>query len=174
MLVEVDSQETYDTLSEMMDEAFQDKHYKYAFSDEYVPKKGLQEACRGLMFFSVDENQNIVGSITATHYLRTNKVSDFTMLNFLKKPSMTYAKDMYEFISTYIFEKLKVHKANWLTVIGSPYEKFSDKIAENLGGRVVGIYRDEMTNAAGELCDVKGYELLRADYLKKKYGNGED
>ena len=54
------------------------------------------------------------------------------------------------------------------------YEKFSDKIAENLGGRVVGIYRDEMTNAAGELCDVKEYELLRADYLKKKYGNGED
>lgn len=174
MLVEIKNQEEFDTLNELKDEAFQDPFFKYAFSDEYVPGKGLQESYRDISFFSVDKEQNIVGCFTATHYLRTNKIANVTMINFTKKPSVTYAKDMYEFISTYIFEKLKAHKANWFTVHGGPIEKLDDKIAKNLGGRVVGIYKDDMTNAAGELCDIKEYELLRSDYLKKKYGNGED
>lgn len=171
MLIEVNTQEKIDELTQLKDEAFRNPHYKNAFSNEYTPGKGVQDVYKDLVFLSVNQDSDIVGCIIATHHFNENRVSGVTMLNFLGKPSAIYAKDMYEFISTYLFEKLKVHKANWSSIVGSKYEKFSDKIARDLGGRVVGIYKDDTKNAIGELCDVKEYELLRSDYLKKKYGD---
>ena len=171
MLVEIKNQEEFDTLNELKDEAFQDPFFKYAFSDEYIPGKGLQEVCRDLIFVSKNGYGEIVGCFTATYCVRTNKVNCITMINFTKKPSAIYAKDMFDFVTKYIFEKLKAHKINWITIVGSEVEAFNDKFVKVLGGRIVGIYKDDVTNAAGELCDIKEYEVLRSDYLKKKYGD---
>ena len=67
---------------------------------------------------------------------------------------------------TDIFERFKFRKLNFSVVIGNPIEKSYDKMIDKYGGRIVGIYKQEIKLIDGEYYDEKLYEITREDYLK--------
>ncbi|PTY93121.1 hypothetical protein B5V90_03045 [Heyndrickxia sporothermodurans] len=65
-----------------------------------------------------------------------------------------------------IFMKFHFRKLKFGVTIGNPAEKFYDKYLDKIGGRVVGIYKEEDILMDGNLYDFKAYEILDKDFLK--------
>ena len=67
-----------------------------------------------------------------------------------------------------IFDKFRFHKINFFVILGNPTEKHYDKIVEKCGGRVVGIYKQDVKLIDNRLYDIKVYEITRTDYYTKQ------
>jgi hypothetical protein len=67
-----------------------------------------------------------------------------------------------------IFERYGFIKLQFTVVIGNPIEKTYDKLVKRYGGRVIGIYKNEIRLIDGKLYDVKDYEILAEEYFASK------
>ena len=54
---------------------------------------------------------------------------------------------------------------NFSVVIGNPIEESYDKMIAKYGGRIIGIYKEDVKLTDGEYYDLKTYEILASEYF---------
>lgn len=124
------------------------------------------ESWNKLEFVSVDKNYNVIGFLRASIDRNIYSVSNLSIINFYDK-NLIFSRDLRKFLLD-LFEKYKFNKINFTVVIGNPIEKMYDKYIKKYGGRIVGIYKNEVLLIDNKFYDLKVYEIMRKDYEKYK------
>ena len=147
---------------------FQDKYKYYNNGNYWYYKIELNDSSWDkIQMVSVDEDDNIIGYLSACVCRSSNKVSAIGAINFYDL-NITFSKDIYKFL-TDLFDKYNFKKIEWYVVVGNPAEQMYDRIIKKYGGRVVGIRRESTVLHDGTYCDEKEYELFQRDYINTKY-----
>ena len=97
----------------------------------------------------------IIGFLSADVDRATIRISNLFALNFTDD-SEQFAACMAIMFKRWINEFTSIC---WTTIVGSMTEKVFDKIAEEFGGRIVGVKHRTGINLANEICDVKMYQV---------------
>ena len=144
------------------DSWFNDK-YKYWNADpHYCEIKLNTDTWNKHQFVSVYQNKPI-GYISYSIDRRIDAVTGFSAINF-SNHTATFGMDLGQAIKD-IFEKYGFNKLNFSVVIGNPIEKTYDKMIKRYGGRVVGVYEDDVKLHDGKLYDLKIYEITKKKYF---------
>lgn len=122
----------------------------------------IEEAWEFTEQVSINGANEIVGYFQATIKRPENFVENILALN-LKNNSYTFAKDFKDFWTS-MFDKHKFRKIRFYVIIGNPAEKLYDKIVTKYGGKIIGLFRDEVLFNDGTYRDVKIYELYKDSY----------
>ena len=142
-----------------------DEKYKYYNCDTYYSDlKVDDETWNRHQFVSLDKEGNVIGYIKYNINRQTCNCNGLAIINFTDNKSV-FGMDLGQALID-IFERFKFRKLNFSVVIGNPIEKSYDKMINKYGGRIVGIYKQEVKLIDGEYYDEKLYEITREDYLK--------
>jgi len=124
-----------------------------------------EESWNKEQWVSTNDKNEIVGYFCATLDRDTRNVSSLFIANFTDN-SKTFGVDLWRFIKT-----LKRYRMiYWQVTIGNPIEKSYDKICKRLGGKIVGISKNNVRALDGKLYDVKSYEVENKEYSKNYEG----
>ena len=145
------------------------KYYNYRCFWELPTFK--ENTLDGHDFVSLNERGEIIGAIGYCILRDTESVCGLGILNFTEECDYIFGKDVFQAIED-IFEKFNFRKLSFCVVIGNPIEKTYDRLCEKYGGRIVGIEKEETKLCDNRYYDVKRYEILRKDYMKKRSENG--
>jgi RimJ/RimL family protein N-acetyltransferase len=69
---------------------------------------------------------------------------------------------------TDLFNKNGFNKINFCVAIGNPAEKMYDKIVRKYGGKIVGIFKNDVRLWDGKIYDTKHYEILKEEFKLKE------
>jgi hypothetical protein len=116
----------------------------------------FQGAVIGYIGYSIKRAENQVTCLNAAHFGGETAKNKF----IFGKDLMTALKD--------VFEKFGFNKISFTVVIGNSIEKTYDKLVRIYGGRIVGIFRQDVRLIDGKLYDAKYYEILAEDYFRAK------
>jgi hypothetical protein len=150
--------------------AFVAKYKFYGFdSCEEYEKDIKSNSWDSLQFVSFD-NGFIIGYMSAAIDRPTYSISSLRLINFtdgnslfLEKDNIIFSLDMKQFFVD-LFSKFNFNKINWRVAIGNPAEQIYDKLIQKHGGRVVGVFKDDVKLWDGKLYDVKHYEIMREEF----------
>lgn len=143
--------------------------YKYYFVSPYLDYE-LEIENSGwnkLQQVSKNKDGDIIGYFEVKINRGSNNADNVRIINFQNKPSVTFSKDMYTFLSS-LFKIFNFNKVSWCVIIGNPAEKMYDKLVKHYGGRIVGMYEQEFKLIDRNYYDAKVYEILKYDYLNYK------
>ena len=148
----------------MLDEA-----YMYAdasvYRDDYEPLRTTWESHE---FVSVSNEGDVIGYISYRIQRETSKVYSWKILNFEKeKFSPVFGRDLMQAIVD-IFTKFNMNAMNFSVVVGNPAEQMYDRRIERMGGRVVGVYKDDVRLIDNKVYDLKMYEVMRKDFMESE------
>lgn len=147
--------------------AYDDK-YKFVncgfASMVYKPK---DDNWQGNEFVSVNKYGKVIGYMAYEIWRMPYKVDNFVMMNFTND-RITFGKDLLQMIMD-IFLKFGFNKMKFLVHCGNPIERSYDRLVERLGGRICGVYEDEIKLSDGKLYDSKSYEILRKNFIKTSF-----
>jgi hypothetical protein len=146
-----------------------DPFYKYMDMCAYREDFSLPKDTNGQHYFTSIWQDKIIGFINYQINREANRVDGFFCVHFGKKHSYIFAKDLMTAIRD-IFEEYKFNKINFCVIIGNPVEKTYDRLIKKYGGRIVGVFKNDIKLIDGNLYDLKCYELMAADYFKNKGG----
>lgn len=142
---------------------FNDK-YKYFNSSGYYGSMQIDDNTWDKhQFVSVLNNGDVIGYIEYGISREENNVRSLAIINFTEN-KLTFGKDLAQALKD-IFEKYNFRKLNFNVVVGNPIEKSYDKMIEKYGGRIVGIYKDNVKLIDGNYYDEKSYEILASEYF---------
>lgn len=168
------AQKYKDQLNTLFYDIWYDLRYKYwnygTYSDEYSPSNSNYDRRD---FVSIHENE-IIGYISYTIRRGVDIVDSLGILNFkLDDPhaSLLFGYDLRTAL-TDIFEKWNFRKITFTVVIGNPVEPKYTRLVKHLGGRIVGLYKEDTKLMDNTICDVQMYEILRSDYMKRRKKDG--
>ena len=156
-----------DELKTKMQSIWFDEKYKYYNSQNYYSEFNIADNTWSQhQYVSVDSNNKVIGFIDYSINRQTNAVSNVGIISFSNN-KLTFARDL---ISAFkdIFDKFRFHKINFFVILGNPTEKHYDKMVEKCGGRIVGIYKQDVKLIDNKLYDIKIYEITRTDYYTKQ------
>ena len=142
------------------------KYYNDGSSESYEAKTSNRNIYE---FVSITDDGVIVGYISFHINRNVGYVSGINAVNFfLDEPyfQKIFALDLKRAMKD-MFEVYKFNKIEFAMVVGNPVEKKYDRLVEKMGGIVVGIYKEATKLIDGEICDVKTYEIMREDYMKR-------
>lgn len=119
-------------------------------------------------FVSIDRYENIVGFIHCKVNRGVHGIRNLSIIRFNNdhKYNILFAKDIKKFFDL-MFKFYNYNKISFEICVDSPYEKMYDKFSKKYGGRVVGIKKNEFLTLDGEIHDLKLYEIMQEDYLRK-------
>lgn len=117
-------------------------------------------------FVSLDSVHNVIGYLDASIDRSTNSINNIIIANFQKKDNITFAKDLKDFFLR-IFLRYNYRKVSFSVVVGSRNEKIYDKFIGRYGGRTVGVFCQHRRLQDGSISDMKYYEIMREDFIKK-------
>ena len=83
---------------------------------------------------------------------------------------ITFGKDLMKALKD-IFEVYKFQKINFSVIIGNPIEKSYDRMIMKYGGRIVGVYKNDVKLIDGLYYDRKIYEILASEYFSSISNN---
>jgi hypothetical protein len=152
-----------------LQDAFEKRSYdadmKYIFVPYQFFKLRFEETTEHkFQFVSVDNNDNVIGYHAFNVDWRLRHADKLHNINFGKK-SVVFAGDYMELLHV-IFVQYALRKLKFQVVVGNPVEQMHDRIIKKYGGRVVGVFREEVVLADGQYYDYKHYEILRDDFFK--------
>lgn len=154
-------------LKEKMNSIWFNEKYMYYNYDTYYSELEIDnETWNNHQFISLDKEDNIIGFIHYRVNRQTYNCYGLGIINFTNN-KITFGNDLKQAIND-IFEKFNFNKLNFTVVAGNPIEKSYDKMIKKYGGRIVGIYKNEIKLINGKYYDKKLYEITRDDYLKHK------
>lgn len=141
---------------------FEDK-YKYWNADIFYNSLQIDtDTWSRHQFVSVKDGV-VIGYIEYSISRTNNSVSSLNIMNF-SDDKIAFGIDLRRALKD-IFEKYKFRKLNFSVIIGNPIEKSYDKMIEQYGGRIVGVYKEDAMLIDGECCDRKIYEILASEYF---------
>lgn len=141
---------------------FNDK-YKYWNSDIYYESMQIDTNTWNRHQFVSTFNNEVIGYISYNVSRGDNSVSNLNIMNFSDN-KLVFGKDLKRALKD-IFEEYKFRKLNFAVVIGNPIEKSYDKMIKKYGGRIVGVYKEDVKLIDGEYYDKKSYEILASEYF---------
>lgn len=109
-------------------------------------------------------NGEVIGYISYNISRGDNNVYSLSIINFTENKT-AFGMDLGHALKD-IFERYKFRKLNFDVVVGNPIEKSYDKMIEKYGGRIVGIYKEDVKLIDGEYYDKKLYEILSDEYFE--------
>lgn len=116
------------------------------------------------------ENNKILGYFSSTNSRASMKITNISLLNITKKPSLTFIKDFLRFVDD-LFILYGFNKITFNAVTeGLPNQKYS-KYISRLNGRYVGEYYEDVMLYDQTICGMTLYELLKKDYIKSDIFN---
>lgn len=144
-----------------------DEEYMFANTDSY--REEFKIASEGTwnrhQFASVNSDGDIVGYMEYRINRDSLATSSLQAINFKKDGlNATFGKDLRQLFMD-LFMKFKFRKLNFSVVVGNPAEAFYDKYIEQMGGRIVGIYEEDVKLFDGNYYDLKIYEVLRDGFM---------
>lgn len=149
----------------MYDTWFNEK-YKYCnLSSYYSTHETNDNTWHEHEFVSIKDHE-IIGYIGYEINRSANYCCGLEILNFTND-KITFGNDLKQVIRD-IFEKFNFNKLKFVVVIGNPVEEAYDKIVQKYGGRITGIFREDVKLMDGNLYDVKQYEILKREYTNYK------
>jgi len=151
---------------------FVDKYKYFITSVSYDSNFMIQDnSWDSHQFASVDADNNVLGVIMYNIHRTANYCSSLAIISFCdednKSGKFIFGKDICKAIKD-IFEFFKFNKIVFSAVTKNPAIKHYDRLVEKYGGRVVGVFKDDVKLVDNELYDIKYYEILRSDYLTSK------
>jgi hypothetical protein len=151
-------------LNEKLQEIAFDDHFKFLNPNDraYFFEKLDEDSENRLQFVSV-HNGEIIGYLTASINRQINAVSSLSAVNFTGRPNKEFSFDFARFFID-LFEKFNFSKINFGVVVGNPAEKLYDQFIANHGGRVAGLYLQDVRCWDGNIYDWKVYEVLRSEF----------
>jgi hypothetical protein len=153
--------------SKMVDITF-DERFMFMFGSSYRDEIVLDNTTWNKhQFVSVNKNGEVIGFFQYNINRDCLDCYGLQIVNF-KNDRLTpcFSKDLRICIRD-IFYKFNFRKLGFSVVVGNPAEKFYDKYIHKIGGRIVGIKREEVKMLDGSYYDMKLYEVLREDFLKE-------
>ncbi len=117
-------------------------------------------------FVSVGKLEELQGYISYNIDRETDTVLSLGIISFNVNP-FCFAVDVYRAIKD-IFDRFNFRKLIFSVVVGNPTEKQYDRLIQKYGGRIVGIYKQDVKLIDGHYYDLKIYEILQQDYIDKK------
>lgn len=147
--------------------AYEDKYkfFNTGYIDEY---RSVDNNWNTTEFVSIDNNGDIVGYVKYDIDRCSNRVYNFTAINFSKN-KIVFGLDLGRVIQD-IFLKYKYRKLSFGVFVGNPIESSYDKAIERWNGRIVGIKYQDSRLMDGNYYDYKMYEISLESYLKAKDG----
>ena len=141
---------------------FNDK-YKYWNNDRFYNAIQIDTDTWNRHQFVSVKNGTVIGYIDYGICRTSNSVSSLSIMNF-SDDKIVFGKDLIQALKD-IFEKYKFRKINFSVIIGNPIEKSYDKMIKKYGGRIVGIYKEDVKLIDGKYYDRKLYEILASEYF---------
>lgn len=161
-----------DEIRRRLYEVWYDPYYQYYFCGAYHNTFSLhvQSPDDGdwshRAFASVNTDGQVVGLINYCINHDVNLANRFGAINFTAD-ALPFGRDVLMVIDE-IFLKFGLNKIEANVVIGNPAEKNYDRLLPRYGGRIIGIRQETIRDMAGNLCDMKMYEIMREDYLRAR------
>ena len=137
--------------------------YKYWNCDTYYNSMQIDTDTWNRHQFVSVFNDEILGYIAYNISRSDNNVSSLSIINFSDNKTV-FGVDLCHALKD-IFERYKFRKLNFSVVIGNPIEKSYDKMINKYGGKIVGIYREDVKLIDGQYYDRKLYEILASEYF---------
>lgn len=141
---------------------FNDK-YKYWNCDTYYDSMQIDTNTWNKHQFVSVLNDEVIGYIAYNVSRSDNSVCSLSIINFSDN-TVIFGADLSRALKD-IFEKYKFRKLNFTVVVGNPIEKSYDKMIKKYGGRIIGVYKDDVKLIDGEYYDKKLYEILASEYF---------
>lgn len=159
-------------LKQLFINTWYDEKYKYYNYRCYCNIPEFEASTlNGHDFVSLNQAGKIVGAIGYTVLRDTESVCGLGIVNFIDESNIEnriiFGRDVLQAIRD-IFEKYNFRKLSFCVVIGNPIENTYDKLCAKYGGRIIGIEKKEAKLWDNLYYDVKRYEILREDYVRKR------
>lgn len=166
------AQDYKEELERKMRETWGNEKYKYYHCNSYYSPIGIEDdTWNKMQFASVNPSGEVIGYLGYSIERECRYVRGLEICNFTDDP--VFGVDVKEMIKD-IFEKHRLRKIDFYVVIGNPVKYQYDRMVEIYGGRAVGFRKEHVMLMDGKLYDQKLYEILREDYMKKRYGGGAE
>jgi hypothetical protein len=134
----------------------------YSNIEYYLPIH--ENAGKVLQFVSVVDNV-VIGYMGCSVNRETNTAYNLEIINFERKNDV-FTADLFDWFTS-LFSKFGFSRVVWWVIVGNPVEHFYDRFVSNYGGRIVGVFKNEVRLYDGQLYDCKYYEVHKQDYLEK-------
>lgn len=143
---------------------FQNDRYKFyhagSFHDKYT---SLTSTWNAEEYVVLDPEENIIGYIKYRHDRETRAVYGLHAISFSDENSLTFVRELYKMIIDLMY-KYNHSKLSFEVVVGNPTESSYDHLVDLLGGRIVGIKKNEIILKDNNLYDFKLYEVLNTEF----------
>lgn len=112
--------------------------------------------------FAITNNGEIIGHVLYYINRQTRCVYGVEAVNFSDN-KILFGLSLLKILRD-VFEVHNMNKINFNVVVGNPIEKSYNSLVEKYGGKIVGVWSDEVILPNGELRDLKSYEITIRDY----------
>lgn len=138
--------------------------YKYLSYDSYFTDQVIEHSTfLRHQFVSIDSKGNVLGFIDYQIDRESNMCYRLMAVNFSNN-KVVFGRDLVQAIDD-IFMKFNFNKLRFSVIMGNPIESSYDRIVNEAGGQIVGIFKEEARLSDGKMYDVKNYEIMRHEYL---------
>lgn len=132
----------------------------------------IEDSTWNSLDFVSRKNNIILGFMSARIDRQANNINSLEIIRFLSLDESetlrhSFAIDIRRFVRN-LLTKYQFHKINFSVIVGSPYEQHYDQIMKYIGGRIVGIYKEDVILSDNQLYDRKLYEIMRSDIICKR------
>lgn len=111
---------------------------------------------------SVNSNGEVIGYICAEINRDSRNITGFGIMNFTKKPSIVFAKDLLQFLRE-IRDDYNANRFEFLAYVGSKADIMYKAFILKYGGRIVGTKKRSQKLSDGKYYDSTIFEILRED-----------
>lgn len=118
-----------------------------------------------IQFVSLNSSGELIGFMAAYADHRNNLIYNMDFINFSGKPNPIFSHDTKEFFDE-LFLKRKFRKIIFHAIYDNPATNMYRKLVKKLGGKEVGIMKDNRLLTDGNYYDEIIFELYRNNYIK--------
>lgn len=166
-MLDVVQKHSSEVVAKLRETWFDEKYKFYHCNSYYFDPTFPEDTEHWHGFVSLDNDGNILGLIDYEVNRATNNVNHLGICRFTDKQSRIFSLDLRKALRD-IFERFSFSKLNFEVIIGNPAEKMYDKILAKCGGRIVGVYSNEVKLSDNQYYDLKLYEITREAYMAAK------
>ncbi|MBM9502386.1 hypothetical protein JWG44_19215 [Leptospira sp. 201903071] len=149
-------------LQSLFSQRIYDEELKYYYFPNLFYEISLDPTSeKRIQLVSVDDSNEVLGFFSLRIDWKMHFVEHLMSMN-LKGRSSTFSQDFYQLLYD-IFYKYNFVKLKFSVAVGNPAEKFYDRMMTKYGGRIVGVFKQDLKLIDGTVCDYKYYEILKSE-----------
>lgn len=136
--------------------AFNDRYKYYHMGYANLKITLAEDTWSRLQFVSMNEDNKIIGYISATISRPGDFIDSVSCLNFTDNKTI-FGKDLYGFIDKLLKTFFKI---KFCCVVGNPIISTYDSLVKKYNGRIVGTFEKDVKLMNNRFYDVRHYEIF--------------